>query len=215
MKTFLFDLDGTLINSLGDLADSVNHVLEKRGLPTHPEEAFCYFVGDGMRNLIIRALPEELRTPEMIEQVLQDYASYYSSHTAVRTRPYPGVVDTLRELKNLGCKTAVVTNKPDAQANIVMGELFEKDLFDLVAGNREGFATKPDPSLALDVMRRLGVKPEDCVFVGDSGVDMQTAKNCGALPVGVLWGFRTEQELLDNGALHLINSPMQLLDFVK
>ena len=81
MKTFLFDLDGTLINSLGDLADSVNHVLEKRGLPTHPEEAFCYFVGDGMRNLIIRALPEELRTPEMIEQVLQDYASYYSSHT--------------------------------------------------------------------------------------------------------------------------------------
>ncbi|MCI8497290.1 MAG: HAD family hydrolase [Clostridiales bacterium] len=215
MKTFLFDLDGTLINSLGDLADSVNLVLKKRGLPTHPEEAYCYFVGDGMRNLIIRALPEDLRTPDMIEEVLQDYASYYSRHTAVRTRPYPGIVETLRELKELGCKTAVVTNKPDPQANIVIKELFEEGMFDIVAGNREGFKTKPDPSLALDVMRRLLVQPEDCVFVGDSGVDMQTAKNCGALPVGVLWGFRTEQELLDNGALHLIDTPTRLIKFVK
>lgn len=208
----LFDLDGTLIDSLEDLADASNYALEQFGYPRQERvEDFRYFVGDGVPKLMERILPPGEATQERIEALRSAYVKRYLEHCCDKTRPYPGVAELLAALKEKGIGAAVVSNKPDDQTRRILGELFAPGTFAAAAGNQPGYRVKPDPGLTWKVMGELGADPADCLFVGDSGVDMRTAENSGATGVGVLWGFRTREELLENGAAHLIETPGALL----
>lgn len=209
IKAVLFDLDGTLINSLDDLADSVNYALAELGYPTHETEKYKYFVGNGMKNLIKRATPEGADR----QKVYELFMDRYHSHSLEKTAPYDDIITLLSALRDRGIKAAVVTNKAEANARAISAHFFGSSL--LVFGQREGIPTKPDPTLTLIAMKELGVKPQECLFVGDSGMDMAVGVNSGAKPVGVTWGFRKREELLENGAKHLIDKPLELLELIK
>ena len=211
----LFDLDGTLINSLEDLATSTNYALMERGYPVHTLDEYKYMVGNGVTRLCERALPPYARTPEQVRTLRQVFQSYYMEHGMDSTRPYPGINWMLQQLKARGIRLAVLTNKPDQSAQLLVKRMFGAGLFTAVIGQREGRPIKPDPTTAFEAMEQIGVKPEECAYFGDSGVDMQTADAAGARGVGVLWGFRQADELLENGALALIKSPDEVLPLIK
>lgn len=214
IKAVLFDLDGTLADSLIDLADGVNRALKAKGYPTHEVEAFKYFVGDGIPKMIERALPPEHRTSDEVNEIKDVFLPYYAVHYADNTYAYEGMPELVNTLKSQGFIVAVVTNKEQAMANEVVTSLYG-DVFDLIFGKRDGIPAKPDPTAALMAMEELGVTPNECVFIGDSGMDVATAVNSGAVPVGELWGFRKENELLENGAKYIINKPEELLDIIE
>lgn len=210
IKAVLFDLDGTLVNSLEDLADSTNYALSELGFPIHKTDEYNYFVGDGIPKLIERALPENARTSETGKKCLDIFMARYKEHYHDKTYAYVGITELLEFLKTKGIKTAVISNKAQEMAEKVVSKLFG-DIFDTVAGKRDGFPAKPDPTLTLQIIKELGVEPNDCAFIGDSGMDMAVAVNAGLLPVGVLWGFRTKYELLKNGAAYTVNNPAELI----
>ena len=214
IKAVLFDLDGTLADSLIDLADGVNRAIATKGFPTHEVEAFKYFVGDGIPKMIERALPEKHRNVTTVNEIKDIFLPYYAVHYADNTYAYSGMPELVSTLKNMGLIVAVVTNKEQHMANEVVTSLYG-DVFDLIFGKRDGIPAKPDPTAALMAMQELGVTPQECVFLGDSGMDVATAVNSGAVPVGELWGFRKEDELIANGAKYIINKPEQLLDIIK
>ena len=214
IKAVLFDLDGTLVNSLTDLADSTNFALEKLGFPTHETEKYKYFVGDGIPMLIKRALPEGERTEETQAQCLELFMSRYREHYFDKTDAYDGIKDLLCELKKQGFIIAVISNKAHEMAQKVVSKVFG-DIFNTVAGKREGYKSKPDPALILEIINELGVTPESCVLIGDSGMDMAAAVNAKVTGIGVLWGFRSEEELISNGAKHIASTPSQILDIIK
>ncbi|MBR7132210.1 MAG: HAD family hydrolase [Clostridia bacterium] len=213
IKAVLFDLDGTLVNSLEDLAASVNYALHKCGLPTHPVEEYRYFVGNGMKNLIERTLPAQHRDTELYNTVFDLFYNHYSTHFADRTAPYDGIKELLIELKKRGIKIAVVSNKAHEMTLEVIKKLFGQ-CFDVVYGKCEGYPVKPDPTLSLKAVKELGVTAEECIFVGDSGMDAKTAVNIGCVGVGVLWGFRTKEELLENGAVCTVHTPKEILGVI-
>ncbi len=214
IKAVLFDLDGTIANSLKDLANAVNFALSHENFPLHEVEEFKMFVGDGMPKMIERALPEEHRDAETVERMLNYCLEHYSVHYADYTSSYEGVPELISELKKMGLIIAVVTNKMQEMADIVVSKLYG-DTFEKVFGKREGVPAKPDPTMALLAMEELGVKPCECVFIGDSGMDVLTGVRSGALPVGELWGFRGEEELKENGAKYIISKPCELIDIIK
>ncbi len=214
IKAIIFDLDGTLINSLDDLADSVNYTLLSFGFPTHETEKYKYFIGHGMANLIHRALPENHRDEETHKKVLTAFLQYYKEHSTDKTAPYKDIKELLDILKNSGIKTAVVTNKVHTEAEKIVHRLLGSSI-DLCIGQQPNIPTKPDPTLTLITLQKLGVTPDECLFIGDSGSDMLTAVNSGIIPVGVLWGFREKEELLQYGAEYLISEPMELLGRLK
>lgn len=207
----VFDLDGTLINSLADLAASSNYALRALGFPVFETARYRYFVGDGASKLIERIVPEDSRSPETLAEGRRLFDEYYGVHYLDNTKPYDGVTDLLRELKARGVKLAVVSNKPDVFVRELVAKLFG-DIFDSVAGQRDGIPRKPDPAGVLACCREMDVDTAACRYVGDSGVDMLTAAAAGAIGIGALWGFRGKDELLRNGAKALIVSPLQLLD---
>lgn len=214
-RAVLFDLDGTLLDSLEDLADSANYALRQRGYPVHALEAYKYFVGNGMAKLIERILPAERRdVPEERERLAAIYAPYYAAHSLDKTKPYDGIEEMLQALRERGIKTAVVSNKPDEPARQTVGAVFPAGTFDVVVGGLPAFPLKPAPDLALHVLGRLGVAPGEALFVGDTGTDMRTAKSAGCTAVGVTWGFRGREELLENGADRLIDRPRELFDLL-
>ncbi len=214
IKAVLFDLDGTLADSLIDLADGVNRALSQKGYPTHPVEAFKYFVGDGIPKMIERALPESDRNADRVNELKDIFLPYYSVHYADNTYAYAGCPELVNTLKQKCFIVAVVTNKDQDMANEVVTSLYG-DVFDLIFGKRDGIPAKPDPTAALMAMEQLGVKPDECVFLGDSGMDVATAVNSGAVPVGELWGFRGRDELIENGAKYIINEPKELLTLIE
>ncbi len=214
IKAILFDLDGTLVNSLEDLADSTNFALKQNDFPTHETEEFKYFLGDGMKKLIFRALPADKRDEETVLDTLKIFMNRYREHYMDKTIPYGGIVSLLKEIKKLGIKTAVVSNKAQEMALMVANKLLG-DNFEIICGKQENFPTKPDPALTLEVISELGVAPNECLFVGDSGMDMKVAKNAGCVAVGVLWGFRKEDELTENGANYVINNPNLILKILE
>lgn len=214
IKAVLFDLDGTLVDSLIDLADGVNYALTQKGFSTHPVESFKYFVGDGIPKMIERALPEGNRDADTVNEVKNIFLPYYAIHYADNTYAYYGMPELVNRLKADGFIVAVVTNKDQNMANEVVTKLYG-NAFDLIFGKRDGIPAKPDPTAALMAMSELGVTPKECVFIGDSGMDVATAVNSGAVPVGELWGFRKEDELLANGAKYIISKPNQLLDIIE
>ena len=215
-RAAVFDLDGTLLNTLADLADSGNELLASYGMAPHPEPAFRYFVGNGSRKLMERILPG--KSPEQIDEALGRYKAIYEKHLTAKTTPYEGISETLSALKVRGVRMAVCTNKHISAAEALIRKYFPADTFDTFEGDRPGVPRKPDPAHVRIVLEKMGVRPEETVYLGDSGVDMQTAVNAGALPVGVLWGFREKDELMENGAQILLSKPSELLekvDFVK
>lgn len=214
IKAVLFDLDGTLADSLTDLADAVNQALKKNGYPVHPTESFKYFAGDGIPKMIERALPLDKRTQADIDVIKEIFSPYYSLHYADNTYAYAGMPELVNTLKTRGYIVAVVTNKAQDMADIVVKSLYG-DVFDLIFGKRDSIPAKPDPTAALMAMKELGVKPDECVFIGDSGMDVATAVNSGAVPVGELWGFRGEEELIQNGARYIIRKPSELLQIIE
>lgn len=196
--TVIFDLDGTVLDTLEDLAGAVDHALAANGFPERSLTEIRAFVGNGIKNLILRSLPEETDSGTA-DAVLADFRAYYAVHSADRTRPYDGIPELLRELKAAGIRTAVVSNKTDAAVQQLIRRYFD-GLFDHVAGERENVARKPAPDSVCNALADLGASRENAVYVGDSEVDILTAKNAGLPCVTVSWGFRDEDFLRRNGA---------------
>ena len=208
----IFDLDGTLLNTLGDLRAATNHALEVRGLPPHSMEEIRQFIGNGIRLLICRAMPEG--TPEAeIDAALDDFKAYYAAHIHDRTVPYDGIPQLLTALRKRGIQVAVLSNKIDSASQQLI-EYFFPGKTDVVFGEHVGVPRKPDPTSCRMVMQQLGVQPEQVLYVGDSGTDMQTAKNADLYAVGVTWGFRSKEVLLENGADVLVHRPEQILQIL-
>ncbi len=199
-KGIIFDLDGTLLNTIDDLADSCNRQLEKYGFPTHPAQAYRYFVGNGVGKLVERALPDSGEAREIQEKFIRDFRADYKEHCFDKTRPYPGIPELLEKLQQGGLILAVLSNKPDAETKKVVRHFFPKEQFRCAAGDKEEFDVKPDPAGVRAILKKLDLKPEETAFVGDTWIDMQTAVNSGCFPVGILWGFRDRKELEDAGA---------------
>ena len=214
MRLIVFDLDGTLLNSLEDLADSANWVLEQHGFPTHPVDAYRYFVGDGVRKLIERILPQEECTEARIEQCRQEFVAYYKVHMEDKTSVYEGITELLVELKNRGLKIAVATNKVHIAVKPLMEKYFPEIRFDSMIGQRESVPVKPAPQIMFDILRETGCEPSEALHVGDTATDMQLAHNAGVTPVGVLWGYRPLEELQEAGAKFIIEKPEELLRLV-
>lgn len=213
IKAVIFDLDGTLVNSLFDLAAACDYALSQKGFPTHTVEEYKYFIGNGIPKLIERSLPEINRDAKTIEEVKEIFLKYYSVHFADKTIAYDGMNETVRELKNKGLKLAVVTNKADNMAKSVVKAVYG-DVFDIVVGLSDKFPAKPNGASTLDTLKKLSVTPKECIFVGDSAVDIQTANNAAIKSVGVLWGFRDRGELAENGATYIIEKPQDLLEII-
>ena len=187
----LFDLDGTLIDTLEDLAEAVNHALRLRGYPLHSLEEYRRMVGHGVRNLVKQALPEAQQADEaLIDTALADFKAYYTAHIDVHTRPYPGMQDLLRDLHAVGVRMAVASNKFQSGTEHLIHEFFPEIPFVAILGNREGYPLKPDPEIVGEVLRAAGVPREAAILVGDSGTDMKTAENGGIAAIAVGWGYR-------------------------
>jgi phosphoglycolate phosphatase len=215
MQALLFDLDGTLIDSLEDLADAVNAMLAERGHPARPLDLFPQYIGDGVRILVERALPEGSRSPEEVDACVADYQRHYEATWDQKTKPYPGMLETLQALRDRGLKLAVLSNKPDHFTQLCCARFFPAGIFADVLGARDHVPRKPHPAGALEIAGHLGVSPADCAYVGDSGLDMDMARNAGMTGIGALWGFRGEEELRAHGAVHLIGHSSELLAFAE
>jgi len=233
-QAVLFDLDGTLLNTLEDLADSMNAVLARHGLPQHGLPAYKYFVGDGVANLVRRALPPARRdrqvlsdrepsgTPvfvpegheELVALCIAEMRAEYGQHWRDKTRPYDGIHELLNALTLRGVKLAVLSNKPDEMTKLTVRELLPRWRFDAVRGERAGTLRKPDPAGALGIAAQLGAPPGAFLYLGDTNTDMQTAQAAGMYPLGALWGFRPAQELTASGAKALLAQPLELLNFL-
>jgi phosphoglycolate phosphatase len=213
-KAVLFDLDGTLLDTLADLAGSMNRVLERANLPPHPVDAYRYFVGDGVVNLVRRALPTQQRTEASIQRFVQQMRQEYARRWDRKTRPYEGVCDLLDALAARGTKMAVLSNKPHDFTALCVRKLLPGGRFDFVQGVADGVPPKPDPTGARRVREALDVPAAEFVYLGDTNTDMKTAGAAGMLPVGALWGFRTAEELNESGAKVLLARPGDLLDLL-
>jgi len=212
IKTVIFDLDGTLLDTLEDLAAAANQALALHGFPPRPVKDYRLLVGAGARNLMTRAAGQA--TEEQINSLLDAFSQTYDRNWADRTHPYAGIPELLKRLRTAGCRLAVVSNKPDVFTRQIISHFFTADEFDAVAGKIEGWPLKPDPALTLEICRQIGADLASSALVGDSGSDMKTAVNAGMLPVGVLWGFRDSTELLAGGARYLASDPSDLYNIL-
>lgn len=212
-KAVIFDLDGTILDTLDDLADSVNFALKKHGLPVRENTEIRSFLGNGMVNLVKLSAGDKA---EDIAGILADFKEYYAKHSADKTKPYDGVLETISALKEQGVKTAVLSNKGDFAVQPLVKRYFG-GLIERAQGENEaaGVLRKPNPDGVYKIMKELGVTEKETVFVGDSEVDILTAKNAGVDCVAVTWGFRDEKDLIENGAEKRISKPSELLDFFK
>ncbi|MBU4566011.1 MAG: HAD family hydrolase [Proteobacteria bacterium] len=209
------DLDGTLLDSIADLGESMNTVLAADGLPRHPISAYRLLVGDGVEMLTERSLPPRLRSPEMVTEMARRMREVYSGRWGVHTRPYEGIDEMLAQAHQAGVTLAVLSNKVDRFTREMVSHFFPKTSFAQVVGAKKDVPNKPNPQSALQLAQDLGLKPKECIFLGDTKVDMETAVKAGMFPVGVLWGFRDEQELNQAGAKCLLAHPSELADLLK
>lgn len=208
VKAVLFDLDGTLTDTLQDIADAMNRSLRLHGLPEWPLADYRYLVGDGARKLAQRAVRDR---QELALYVQKEYQAYYETHNLVASRPYEGIPAMLRALQDAGLKLAVFSNKPDADTKNVVAHFFPDIRWTAVRGQMDGVPVKPDPAGALLTAQTLGEAPEHILYLGDTATDMHCAVNAGMIPVGALWGFRTEDELRKSGAVQVAAHPMEVL----
>ena len=210
-QAVMFDLDGTLADTLADIAAAGNHMLSQFSQAPLPMQRYRYLAGQGVRYLVREALNTH-DSDDRIERGIALVEGFYAQHEHERTVAYPGVDDLLEALSRRGVAMAVLSNKPDAPARHLVAHLFADLEFQAVRGHRDGAALKPDPAAALEIARELAIPPENWLYVGDTAVDMQTGRGAGMTTVGVTWGFRDEPELLESGAQAIIHEPMQLLE---
>jgi len=211
-KLAVFDMDGTILNTLEDLADSTNYALKANGLPERTIDEVRRFVGNGIRLLIERAVPTDT-DKKLTDQVFDTFKEYYKTHCAVKTRPYDGIKDVLLELRKAGCLTAVVSNKADFAVQDLCKDYFD-NLFDFAIGEREGIKKKPAPDSVFEVLSKLNVEKDNAVYIGDSDVDFATSVNAGMDVIMVGWGFRDEEFLREKGAKRIIKQPSEILDII-
>jgi phosphoglycolate phosphatase len=209
----IFDLDGTLLDTVADLANATNMALEQCGYPTHSVEAFYKFVGNGINKLFARALPAECSDEENVLRIRSLFVPYYNAHNADCSRPYPGVVELLRTLEKKGVKLAVASNKYHEATLKLVHHFFPDIHFAAVYGQRDGVPIKPAPDVVFDILQDTGVPKEETLYVGDSGVDMLTACHAEVESVGVTWGFRSEEELREHKATHVVHGAEEILTF--
>ncbi len=214
-KAVIFDLDGTLVDSLKDIANAMNKTLKQNSYPTHNLDKYNYLVGKGLRNLTINALPEEARSEENIEKCYNSMFADYSENCTVETSAYPGIEDLLDELTKLELKLGVLSNKAEVLTKKVVATKFPSIDFKEVRGLTTEELKKPNPQVVTEMCENFGVSITETLFVGDTNVDMQTAVNANITPVGVLWGFRTMEELEGAGAKFIVEKPMELVDIVR
>ena len=211
----IFDLDGTLLDTIGDLAEACNHMLGLRGLGPHTREEYRAMVGNGILRLVERALPEELRNAEYVAEARRDFLAFYIDHIDCYSRPYDGIRKVLQTLQDEEWTLAVASNKFDAGTKKLIGSFFPEIHFKAIYGNREGFPLKPDAARVELIMEECGATTDTTFMVGDSGVDIQTAKAAGVRSVGCSWGFRSRAELEECGADTIVDRPLDLLQILR
>lgn len=208
----IFDLDGTLLDTLADIGNAANAVLEHHGFPTHSLDEYRFFIGDGVRVLMERALPASAKDQHTLEACLETMRAEYKRHLNRTTMVYPGIPEMLEALRQRRLKLAVFSNKNDAFARGCVRDYFGSDAFDQVLGLRDGFPRKPDPAGALEIAEGWHLAPSEILYLGDTGTDMQTATSAGMFPIGVLWGFRERAELEQHGARWVLKHPSELIE---
>jgi phosphoglycolate phosphatase len=213
-KAVLFDLDGTLLDTIDDIGDAINRVLKQNGFSTHNMDTYRRLVGNGALNTIIGALPEDKRIDSVINPCLKAFQEDYSRNWNVKTRAYDGIPELLDSLTVRGVKITVLSNKPHRYTKQCMEGFLPDWDFDVVFGQRDDVPRKPDPAGALEIAEKLDLSPSDFLYLGDTEVDMKTSIDAGMFPVGVLWGFRSAEELKENGAEVLIKRPFEALDLL-
>lgn len=209
----IFDLDGTLLNTLDDLVDSVNHALATSGMPTRTSDEIRSFLGNGFESLIKKSVPEGL-SESLTNGIIRDFKSYYHYNCMLRTKPYDGICDLLGKIRSQGCKLAVVSNKGDAAVKSLC-EKFFPNLLDISVGEREGIERKPSPDTVVEVLKLTGISASDAVYIGDSEVDILTAANAGIDCISVDWGYRTRDELLSSGAKKIASNTDELFELLS
>ncbi len=213
-KGIIFDLDGTLVDSIEDIANAMNRVLAENGFPEHSLAAYKIFVGRGLLNLTRRALPETVQDEETVKACYQRMTEVYNDHCTEKTKPYDGIMPLLDELQSRRFKLAVFSNKADQFTKKIV-QVLMPGYFDRVAGMTVEELKKPNPACALQISEDMGVSPGEILYLGDTGIDMETASNAGMYAVGVLWGFRSESELVDAGAKSILRHPLDLIGLLS
>lgn len=210
----IFDLDGTLLNTIADLATGTNQALEKCGFPAHPIEAYPMFVGNGINKLFERALPTEARTEENVLRIRAHFLPYYDEHNADLSTPYPGIPELLEHLQDRGIRMAVASNKYQRATEKLIRHYFPTIRFEAIFGQREGIPIKPHPQVVEEILTLVPVCKEEVIYIGDSGVDMQTALNAGVESIGVTWGFRPQDELVQHKPTYLANTTAEVENII-
>lgn len=207
----IFDLDGTLLNTIADLAAATNYALTQCNYPIHSPEAYPFYVGNGVRKLIERVLPEDSRTDANIDKMMKYFSEYYGEHLCDNTKPYPGISELLNQLTDAGFSLAVASNKYQAAVEILINHFFPNVDWVAIEGQKDGIPTKPDPSIVFEILSKCPTPKAEVLYVGDSGVDMVTASRAAVESVGVSWGFRPVKELKENYADHIASTPNEVL----
>ena len=213
-KLAIFDLDGTLLNTVDDLGHAANYALEKNGYPTHSIASYPFFVGNGVRRLIERVLPEDARTVNIVDRLLVHFKEYYNEHNTDFTVPYQGIPELLNKLSAHGVAIAVASNKYQQATEKLINHYFPNISFVAVEGQKDNVPVKPDPSIVFEILSKAKMPKADTIYIGDSGVDMETARRACVDSVGVTWGFRPEKELIESHADNIVNSPSEIAALV-
>ncbi|MFR9504215.1 MAG: HAD family hydrolase [Rikenellaceae bacterium] len=214
-QLIIFDLDGTLLDTIGDLAACCNATLERHKLPTHSDEDYSSFVGNGIMRLVERAIPEPLRTEERVSEIRKDFVALYTENIAIHTKIYSGIEELLSALRAKDVEVAIASNKFQAGCEKLAKHYFPNIRFAAILGQRPNIALKPDPYIIREIIQRTSYTPDRILFVGDSGVDMLTAKAAGVDSIGVTWGFRTREELIEAGAKYVVDSASEILSLLE
>jgi len=214
-KLVIFDLDGTLLDTIEDLANSVNYALTQHNFPTHSIEAYRFFIGNGVNKLLERALPEEKRNADFVSMLKVDFIKHYYAHSEESTKPYPGITELINRLYNEGFQLGVASNKVHPATVELVNRFFPEVKFVEVLGQREGYPVKPNPGILEEIIAKAGVDKTEVLYVGDSGVDVATAYNAKVPFVGVLWGFRPRKELEEVGATRFVENTEELYEIIK
>ncbi|MDE7153793.1 MAG: HAD family hydrolase [Muribaculaceae bacterium] len=210
----IFDLDGTLLNTIADLGEAANHALARAGYPVHALSSYPYFVGNGVRKLLERVLPEDARTDEIINRLHGYFTEYYDNHMTDRTKPYTGIPELLGQLRQRDIQVAVASNKYDSAVKKLIHHFFPEIEWAAVEGQKPDVPVKPDPSIVFEILSKVSVPKSKVLYVGDSGVDMETARRACVTSCGVTWGFRPESELKKHYAENIVHEPSEILDLV-
>ncbi len=214
-RLVIFDLDGTLLHTIADLAQSTNYALAQLGYPTHPQEAYPLMVGNGIHKLLERALLANERTDENVRRMRKAFVPHYDVHNTERSTPYPGIRELLSELHRQGIRLAVASNKYQEATEKLVNHYFPAIPFQIVLGQREGVPAKPDPAIVYEILKHTQTTPEEALYIGDSGVDMQTALNSGVTACGVTWGFRPRAELESFHPHHMVERAAEILPLIR